>query len=635
MRKLALMLMLLSPLAASGQGIVSISPRQCVWRAGDNPAWAAPNLDETGWQPYADAELHSGEVHLWVRCHADLAPLRGLAHPAIQVDSDAAYELFVNGEPVGGAGSMSSGNFSMDAVRSFPLRKPPPQSAVIAFRVAYRWYMLSRAGWLPPLAIQAGDASALRDRRAAILLARISRPLEAVICYGVIAVFGFVFLGLYLNDRSRSELLILSFECLGVAAIYMNLAASWALVDYPAVAYNAIFAAATVTSGVAYSWFFFRLAGRRVPLFFWAIVGLAIQDHAMWAPIAFLPLAQALRLAEFYDYWAAPVGLAARVAMAFAPFVAFWPYSRIARRMRPLALLCWLWGADQIIYFYVHLTELNIPGLANLYPRWNLTLVETEPITSFCVIAALIWLLLRDQRKVADERAQLAGEVQAARSVQQYLIPEQLPATPGFAVESEYRPARQVGGDFFQVLPQQADGSVLIVIGDVAGKGVEAGMLATLIVGAVRTAVAFTSDPKRILDLLNERLQGRGLVTCLALRVEPEGSITLVNAGHLPPYLNGKEIGVEGSLPLGAAPGIPFPVARFQLAGSDTLLLLTDGVAEAQNAEGQLFGFERIGELLRKGVSATEVANAAQRWGQEDDITVLTLSFAPAEVLHA
>jgi serine phosphatase RsbU (regulator of sigma subunit) len=160
----------------------------------------------------------------------------------------------------------------------------------------------------------------------------------------------------------------------------------------------------------------------------------------------------------------------------------------------------------------------------------------------------------------------------------------------------------------------------------VAGKGVEAGMLAALIVGAIRTAFQFTQDPARILAVLNERLQGRGLVTCLALRVAPDGAATLANAGHLPPYLNGSEMVVEGALPLGAVPGIDFPISQFELAEGDSLILMTDGVAEAQDAEGHLFGFEHIGEQLQGGITGAGLALAAQSFGQRDDITVLTLT---------
>ena len=196
----------------------------------------------------------------------------------------------------------------------------------------------------------------------------------------------------------------------------------------------------------------------------------------------------------------------------------------------------------------------------------------------------------------------------------------------GLAFESEYRPAREVGGDFFQIIPHPLDDSVLILVGDVAGKGLQAGMLATLIVGAMRTAATFTTDPEQILHTLNNRLCDRGNATCLALHIRIDGSATLVNAGHLPPYLNGDELPIEGSLPLGILPGIDFPVFHFQLQEGDSLMLMSDGIAEAQDHEGRLFGFERVSEMLRAHASAAELANAAQKFGQSDDITVLTIA---------
>ena len=158
-------------------------------------------------------------------------------------------------------------------------------------------------------------------------------------------------------------------------------------------------------------------------------------------------------------------------------------------------------------------------------------------------------------------------------------------------------------------------------------------MLATLIVGAIRTAAEFTTEPGRILSLLNKRLQGRGLVTCLALLIERDGNVTLANAGHLPPYLNEREMPMDGALPLGAIPGVEFSVMHFQLAEGDSLMLMSDGVAEAQDARGHLFGFERIGAMLSERATAASLAIAAQNFGQEDDITVLTVArLAPAMI---
>lgn len=185
-----------------------------------------------------------------------------------------------------------------------------------------------------------------------------------------------------------------------------------------------------------------------------------------------------------------------------------------------------------------------------------------------------------------------------------------------------------MGGDFFQVLPDPRNGSTLIVVGDVAGKGLKAGMLSALIVGAIRTAFKFTSDPGAILALLNERLQGRGLVTCLAMRIDRDGSVEFANAGHLPPYIDGKELAMEGAFPLGALPDISFPSFPFHLDPGKPMLLVSDGVVEAQNPHGELFGFERTAAISKQ--SAESIAQAAQAFGQEDDITVLTLKLLSA-----
>jgi serine phosphatase RsbU (regulator of sigma subunit) len=212
--------------------------------------------------------------------------------------------------------------------------------------------------------------------------------------------------------------------------------------------------------------------------------------------------------------------------------------------------------------------------------------------------------------------------------VQQILIPEERPQIPGLAIESEYRPAREVGGDFFQVLPHPSDGSVLIVVGDVAGKGLQAAMLVAHMVGVLRNEAAHSSDPTHILAALNMCLCERdyALATCVALRIASDGSTVLANAGHLPPYLNRKELLMEGALPLGAIPGAGFSVLRFQFAEGDKLMLMSDGIAEAQDENGRLFGFERVDEMLRQNVSASTLAAAAQAFGQEDDITVLTVA---------
>jgi serine phosphatase RsbU (regulator of sigma subunit) len=282
-----------------------------------------------------------------------------------------------------------------------------------------------------------------------------------------------------------------------------------------------------------------------------------------------------------------------------------------------------------LVWFLAELTAFHFFGLPDIFQYWGVTLLEVRAFTTTGVIAALLALLFRDQRQAAEESAMLAGEMASAREIQQYLIPEKLPPTPGLEIASVYMPSREVGGDFFQVLPDARDGSTLIVVGDVAGKGLKAGMLAALIVGAIRTAFKFTADPGRILALLNERLQGRGLVTCLAMRINRNGSVDLANAGHLPPYLNGRELATEGALPLGALPEAFFPGMQFQLNAGEPLLLVSDGVIEARNKNGELFGFDRTRQVSTQ--SADSIAQAAQAFGQDDDITVLRQLFKGAK----
>jgi serine phosphatase RsbU (regulator of sigma subunit) len=216
-------------------------------------------------------------------------------------------------------------------------------------------------------------------------------------------------------------------------------------------------------------------------------------------------------------------------------------------------------------------------------------------------------------------------EIQQAQHVQQILIPNKLPQIPGLTIDSAYRPAREVGGDFFQVLPGDVPGSVLIIVGDVTGKGMQAGMLVATIVGALRGAALHSQDPVQMMHEVNVQLCERqhASATCQILYIDPAGHVTLANAGQLPPYLNGNEMEMEGALPLGTIPDAEHSVTTFVLHPGDSLVLMSDGIVEAQDVHGNLLGFDRIGELLQNTTTAEDIATAAQNFGQEDDILVL------------
>lgn len=226
------------------------------------------------------------------------------------------------------------------------------------------------------------------------------------------------------------------------------------------------------------------------------------------------------------------------------------------------------------------------------------------------------------------ERAVLESEMTAAREVQRVMVPEDLPVIGGYSIESVYRPAAEVGGDFFQVIPLKS-GRALVVIGDVSGKGLRAAMIVSMIVGILSTVSGSTEEPAEILDELNRRLCGRvyeGFVTCLVLRLDENGRATIANAGHLPPFLRGAELRVQESLPLGLSVDQAYEQTAVQLTHGDALVLLTDGVVEARNPDGALLGFGEVATMLQAGATPKEVAEVAHRHGQNDDITVLRVS---------
>jgi serine phosphatase RsbU (regulator of sigma subunit) len=237
--------------------------------------------------------------------------------------------------------------------------------------------------------------------------------------------------------------------------------------------------------------------------------------------------------------------------------------------------------------------------------------------------------------RVSREQARSAAELGAAREIQQRLVPASLPELAGFHLEAAYLPAQEVGGDFYQVLAQHG-GSALIVVGDVSGKGLKAAMTGALAIGALRTLASEGLRPAALLGRLNRQIretQDSGFITCLCTHIDAGGAVTVANAGHLSPYRRHDEIPVNPGLPLGIEAGIEYLETRFHLEPGDTMTLVSDGVVEARDAKGELLGFERMAALMTK--SAAEIADAAQRWGQDDDITVLTVRrlAAPKPVL--
>jgi serine phosphatase RsbU (regulator of sigma subunit) len=305
----------------------------------------------------------------------------------------------------------------------------------------------------------------------------------------------------------------------------------------------------------------------------------------------------------------------------------------VARRMKPLAALCMAWGSTMMAFFAIRFTGTQIPGIPNLQAHWGAAVADAEAIAVLSLVVALLFLLFREQQQTAQERAILAGEMLAAQRVQSMLAPVVLDAMPGCRIEVAFLPAREVGGDFY-ACRLLSDNRQRILIGDVSGKGAAAAMTAAVLLGAAQQRDS--DSPAALLQHLNRAMTDMrlgGFATCLCAEISSGGSLVLANAGHLAPYRNGEELQIESGLPLGIGAFAEYSETTLRLQPGDQLTFVSDGVVEAQSATRELFGFDRTGKISSQ--SAKDIATAAQAFGQEDDITVLTLSFAPAEVLHA
>jgi Stage II sporulation protein E (SpoIIE) len=242
--------------------------------------------------------------------------------------------------------------------------------------------------------------------------------------------------------------------------------------------------------------------------------------------------------------------------------------------------------------------------------------------------AGFVYVSISEGKRYGEARAQMAvleSEMAAARHVQEVIVPSPRRAYSAYLVESIYKPAMQVGGDFFQILPIPA-GGLLIVFGDVAGKGLPAAMLVSMLVGLIRATAEYTLEPQLMLLKLHERLVDRsdsGFCTALAAHFTEDGQVTIANAGQLSPYLDGQEVELAGALPLGISGGGLYEAMKLRLQPGSRLTFLSDGVVEAQNESGELFGFDRTKRISIE--SAGVIADAAALFGQSDDITVVTI----------
>jgi hypothetical protein len=411
-----------------------------------------------------------------------------------------------------------------------------------------------------------------------------------------------------------------------------------------AVAFLALWWAARDYRVFAWMGLYFSIAGLQQFWRYFAGVEYDWLFTVFSAPIIVLTAASALQITRYRWTWLLFPVYAFNLVAGFVPALAFahtWSVdvSQIAIGVfivkafrRSNSELRWV-AAAFTVWFLVRCTVsdefrawTHLPRYLEIgNSRWYFT-TPTMVLMGTVTLVVYVRALIEDRR----EKQRLAGELDAARAVQQILVPANIPQIPGCKFDAVYMPFGEVGGDFFQIVPVGSQ-SVLAVIGDVSGKGMPAAMAVSLLVGTFRTLTRYTQSPGEILTAMNQLMTGRnsgGFTTCLVLRIDADGTLTAANAGHLAPYLDGNELALQNGMPLGLPSESSYAETTLRLPPGASLTLLTDGVIEARNSVGELFGFDRTAAIATQ--DARQIAHAAKQFGQDDDITVLTLAFAPA-----
>jgi serine phosphatase RsbU (regulator of sigma subunit)/anti-sigma regulatory factor (Ser/Thr protein kinase) len=286
-------------------------------------------------------------------------------------------------------------------------------------------------------------------------------------------------------------------------------------------------------------------------------------------------------------------------------------------------------------------------GVLNLGPRLSEQEYSSDDrklldnLAAQAAPALRVGQLVRQQQAEAATRQRFEQELEVAKLIQQNFLPKQLPELPGWQVAAYYRPAREVGGDFYDVIPLP-EGRVGFVVGDVTDKGVPAALVMAATRSVLRASAQRLVEPGEVLERVNEHLcpdmPAKMFVTCLYGVLDPAtGHFRFANAGHDLPYVKtaggSEELRARG-MPLGLMTGMRYEEKETILEPGDSLLLHSDGVVEAHDPDGEMFGFPRLkqavadypggGELIDRVLSDLH-AHTGPHAEQEDDITMVTL----------
>jgi Stage II sporulation protein E (SpoIIE) len=614
------------------------------FHVGDNPQWADPNFDDSNWESYDLApgiqnlqpaqalqmpELpgwqHHGHPHYagygWYRIHLSFGSNSGPIALLMPQHSEDAWEVYLNGRLIGRYGKLDGFHLTYDArpqllhIPTATLNISKPAALAIRFW-SMPWEAFSGGpnlyGGLRGVPL-AGPAALLQIFDQSVPEPDPGWNLQTAIFGYFVQPFLYVGIGLisvflFLFSKGQREYLWAGIALLGrgilIGAIFME-EANQISQQLGAVTQQVALWASVLSMPLAAMWLLsvprwrWRWANALVFGLFCAQGFASIGNLFGWAP----PNA-AVSLIVATLQWMPRTALGLMLLL-----ITYDGVRAIGQKAWVLLIPGILFAGHMLVYMFV--------------VDFSTSIGTVDQLLSAGVPVSVLFIFLIRFKEQQRDNGRLLDDMRQAQEVQSLLIPRQAQEVPGWLIESEYRPARQVGGDFFQILPG-SDGSLLIVVGDVSGKGLQAAMTVSAIIGALRDSDE--RQPAQVLAHLNRVLCGQisGFATSCATLISENGSMTIANAGHLSPYRNGEEVPLPSGLPLGLVPDASYEEARFELTSGDCLTFLSDGVVEARNAKGELLGFERLAPLTTK--PAAEIADAAQRWGQEDDITVLTVA---------
>jgi len=555
---------------------------------GDDPdgkmGWANPAFDDSEW-PVAQNDHWpvpgpwASDGFEWVRLRVPVpsyasGPLAirvadDLIRPQLPGSLPISYEIFVNGQPVAQRGSLQP---HIEPARSVPgsvFELPPGlvqpgATAVVSYRV---WFQASnsRFGSFRITTIEIGESGKLR-------LAKHAARLEDVIAMGpilainaLIAILGIVLLVLWRWTGARELLfggaVLLTYSPLGFVNINDSLgivAIPWRVDEIAA----DFLTAAAIFAMVEFMWAIHGYRNRVLKRVAQAAT-VGFNGLGMYLGVTVAPQAD-------LHWFSLASAVCVQVVLAIVIGANLWPlFTRRKSWMIGLALA--------ITPIAVELLHFGVNEIRRIGPFY-VSFLDLGWVAGYLVVFAVLSRGAWHSWRVRDE---LRVEFETARVIQQQLVapPGDI---PGFRIGSVYQPARQVGGDFFRVTPE-GGGGVLIVVGDVSGKGLGAAMTVSAVIGALRSIPPVS--PAWILNALNNGLAGQlqgGFVTCSVARIKPDGGVTIANAGHLSPYRSGAEIVVPSGLPLGISAEIEYEEAHFELSPAETLTFLSDGVVEAR-----------------------------------------------------